>query len=136
MATAKKAAPATKAAAAPKAQKAPPASKAATPIKPIKEVLSKTALVNQIAEQAGVEAKTVKAVLVALDAAILGSVNKKGVGTFTLPGLLKLDVVKVPAKPKRKGIDPFTKEERVFAAKPASVKIKARALKKLKDAAL
>lgn len=130
MATAKNSAPA------PKTVKAAPAPKAAAPIKPVKEVLSKTALVNQIAEQAGVEAKSVKAVLSALDAAILGSVNKKGVGSFTLPGLLKLDVVKVPAKPKRKGIDPFTKEERVFAAKPASVKIKARALKKLKDAAL
>lgn len=116
--------------------KAAPAPKAAAPIKPIKEALSKTALVAQIAEQTGVEAKSVKAVLAALDSAILGSVNKKGVGTFTLPGLLKLDVVKVPAKPKRKGIDPFTKLERVFAAKPASVKVKARALKKLKDAAL
>jgi hypothetical protein len=42
----------------------------------------------------------------------------------------------VAAKPKRKGIDPFTKEERWFAAKPASVKVKIRPLKKLKDAAL
>ena len=42
----------------------------------------------------------------------------------------------VAAKPKRKGIDPFTKEERWFAAKPASVKVKIRPLKKLKDSAL
>lgn len=119
-----------------KTAKAASASKTATPIKPIKEALSKTALVSHIAEQTGVETKSVKAVLAALDATILGSVNKKGAGTFTLPGLLKLDVVKVAAKPKRKGIDPFTKQERVFAAKPATVKIKARALKKLKDAAL
>lgn len=60
---------------------------------------------------------------------------KKGLGSFTLPGLLKVNVVNVPAKKKRTGIDPFTKQERVFAAKPASVKIKTRALKKLKDAA-
>lgn len=119
-----------------KTVKAAPASKAATPVKPVKEALSKTALLSHIAEQTGVEAKSVKAVLAALDAAILGSVNKRGAGTFTLPGLLKLDVVKAAAKPKRKGIDPFTKQERVFAAKPATVKIKARALKKLKDAAL
>jgi hypothetical protein len=52
-----------------------------------------------------------------------------------LPGLLKVTAVKVPAKPKRKGINPFTKQEQVFAAKPASVKIKVRPLKKLKDAA-
>ena len=40
----------------------------------------------------------------------------------------------VPAKKKRFGKDPFTGEERWFPAKPASVKIKTRALKKLKDA--
>lgn len=118
------------------AKKSPsPAAKAAT-IKPVKEALGKSALVAYLAEQSGVEAKGVKAVLAALDTAILGSVDKKGVGEFTLPGLLKIGVQKVPAKPKRKGIDPFTKQERVFAAKPATVKIKVRSLKKLKDAAL
>lgn len=120
-----------------KPTKTAPAPKAApAAVKPVKDALNKTTLVALVAEQTGVEPKAVKAVLAALDSAILGSVNKKGAGTFTLPGLLKLDVVKVAAKPKRKGIDPFTKVERVFAAKPASVKIKARALKKLKDAAL
>ena len=49
---------------------------------------------------------------------------------------MKITTVHVPAKPKRKGINPFTKEETVFAAKPASTKIKVRPLKKLKDAAL
>ena len=74
--------------------------------------------------------------LAALEGAVAASVNKKGAGSFTLPGLLKISTVNVPAKPKRKGINPFTKEEQVFAAKPATVRIKARALKKLKDAAL
>ncbi len=110
--------------------------KPAATIKPVKAAFSKTDLVKHIADQTSVEPKAVKAVLAALETTILGSVHKKGVGAFVLPGLLKLDVVKIPAKPKRKGIDPFTKQERVFAAKPASVKIKARALKKLKDAAL
>ena len=59
--------------------------------------------------------------------------HKKGLGSFTLPGLLKVNVVSVPAKKKRTGIDPFTKQERVLAAKPATVKITTRALKKLKD---
>ena len=75
-------------------------------------------------------------VLAALEAAIVMSVNKKGLGEFTLPGLLKVVVHNVPAKKKRMGKDPFTGVERMFAAKPASVKIKTRALKKLKDAAL
>lgn len=122
-----------------KAAKPAPA-KAASPatkiIKPVKETFTKSALVAHLAEQAGVEPKTVKAVLAALESAVLGAVHKKGAGEFTLPGLLKIGVQKVPAKPKRKGINPFTKQEQVFAAKPATVRIKARALKKLKDAAL
>ena len=74
--------------------------------------------------------------LAALEATILASVHKKGLGAFTLPGLLKITALNVPAKKKRLGKDPFTGQERMFAAKPASTKIKARAMKKLKDAAL
>ena len=116
------------------------AAKKAAPKKPaapkaITEPLTKSGLVAHIAEQSEVAAKDVRAVLAALEGAIHASVNKKGAGAFTLPGLLKIKVVKVPAKPKRKGINPFTKEEQVFAAKPASVKVKVAPLKKLKDAA-
>ena len=114
--------------------KAPAAAPAA--VKPIKTAFNKSSLTAHIATQAAVEPKTVKAVLAALEASILASVNKKGLGEFTLPGLLKVVVHNVPAKKKRMGKDPFTGVERMFAAKPASVKIKTRALKKLKDAAL
>lgn len=118
--------------------KAKPAAKAASTstIKPIKDALSKSGLISHLAEQADVETKHVKAVLAALENTVLGSVHKKGAGNFTLPGLFKINAVKVPAKPKRKGKNPFTGEEQVFAAKPASVKVKVRPLKKLKDAAL
>jgi len=129
----KAAAPAktTKAKAAPaKAVKAAPAA-----LKPVKTAFNKSSLAAHVAEQSGVDAKSVKSVLAALEGAILASVNKKGLGSFTLPGLLKV-VHNVPAKKKRIGKDPFTGIERQFAAKPASVKIKTRALKKLKDAAL
>ncbi len=104
-------------------------------VTPIKEVLSKSGLVAHIAEGTGLAAKDVRAVLESLDSAVAGSVSKKGAGSFTLPGLLKISVVDIPAKPKRKGINPFTKQEQWFAAKPASVKVKVRALKRLKDAA-
>jgi nucleoid DNA-binding protein len=114
--------------------KAPAAAPA--PLKPIKTAFNKSSLTAHIATQAAVELKAVKAVLAALEASILASVNKKGLGEFTLPGLLKVVVHNVPAKKKRMGKDPFTGVERMFAAKPASVKIKTRALKKLKDAAL
>jgi nucleoid DNA-binding protein len=110
------------------------AAKPAAP-KPIKEALSKSGLVSHIAEATGVAAKDVRAVIGALEGAVHGSVSKKGAGSFTLPGLLKITVVNVAAKPKRKGINPFTKEEQWFAAKPATVKVKVRPLKKLKDAA-
>ena len=122
--------------AAKKAVKAAPAKAAATPAKPIKTAFNKTGLIAHLAGVAAVDVKAVKAVIASLEATILASVHKKGLGSFTLPGLLKVNVINVPAKKKRTGIDPFTKVERVFAAKPATVKIKTRALKKLKDAAL
>jgi nucleoid DNA-binding protein len=102
---------------------------------PIKDTFTKASLAAHLAERAAVEPKSVKAVLSALEDTILGSVHKKGAGEFTLSGLLKIVVQAVPAKKKRFGKDPFTGEERWFPAKPASVRIKARALKKLKDAA-
>lgn len=131
---AKKATKAVKKAAPKKASAKPAAAKAAAP-KPIKEALSKSGLVAHIADSTGVAAKDVRAVMGALEGAVHASISKKGAGTFTLPGLLKITSVSVPAKAKRKGINPFTKEEQWFAAKPASVKVKVRPLKKLKDAA-
>ena len=133
MATTKKTA-AKKAAKAP-AKAAVKAAKAPAALKPIKDPLSKSTLVSHIVEQSGIDSKSVKAVLASLEGAISASVHKKGAGTFTLPGLLKITSVAVAAKPKRKGKDPFTGEERWFAAKPASVKVKVRPLKKLTDAA-
>lgn len=146
MATAKKA-PATKAAKPVKstaATKTPKAAAAAAPakpvvtgaLKPIKTALNKTALVAHLAQVASVDAKAVKAVVAALEATIVASVSKKGLGEFTMPGLFKVSAVHVPAKKARVGIDPFTKVERKFAAKPATTKVKVRAMKKLKTAAL
>jgi len=113
----------------------PKTAKPAAP-KPVKEQLTRSDLARHVSEQSGVSLKDTKAVLAAFESALLGSVHKKGARIFTLPGLLKITVQDVPAKKARMGRDPFTGQERMFAAKPASVKIKARALKKLKDAAL
>jgi nucleoid DNA-binding protein len=139
MATAKKT-PAKKAAKAPAktskaAAPAPVKKAAAAPLKPIKSAFSKTGLVAHLAETAAVELKAAKALFAALEATILASIHKKGLGEFTLPGLLKVTATHVPAKKARVGIDPFTKVERKFAAKPATMKVKVRAMKKLKDAA-
>ena len=119
-------------------KKAAPAKKSEVKVataKPIKEALTKSGLIAHLADVSEVSAKDVRAVLSALEGAMSGSVSRKGVGQFTLPGLMKITASKVPAKPKRKGINPFTKEEVWFAAKPASIKLKVRPLKKLKDAA-
>jgi hypothetical protein len=119
-----------------KTVKAAAPAKAVTELKPIKTAFNRTSLIAHLAQTAAVEPRAVKAVIASLEATMLASVHKKGLGSFTLPGLLKVNVINVPAKKKRTGLDPFTKVERVFAAKPATVKIKTRALKKLKDAAL
>jgi nucleoid DNA-binding protein len=105
-------------------------------LKPIKETLGKSALISHLSSHSGVETKGVKAVLASLEATIAATLHKNGARVFTLPGVLKATAVAVPAKPKRKGKDPFTGEERMFAAKPASVRVKIRALKKLKNAAV
>jgi nucleoid DNA-binding protein len=117
------------------AKKAAPKKAAPAAPKAIKETLNKTSLVAHIAEATGTAAKDVRGVLAALEGAIVGSLSKKGAGQFVLPGLLKITSVSVAAKPKRKGINPFTKEEQWFAAKPASTKVKVRPLRKLKAAA-
>lgn len=139
MATAKKAtkAPAAKKAAAKttRSAKSPARAQASADIRPVKQALTKAALATHVAEQSAVKPKAVKAVLATLEATILGSVHKKGLGEFTLPGLVKITAQAVLAKKRRFDKDPFTGEERWFEAKPSSVRLKVRALKKLKDAA-
>jgi nucleoid DNA-binding protein len=101
----------------------------------VKGVLSKSALVAHLSGTTGAAAKDVRAVMAALEDTIRASVGKRGPRTFVLPGLLKITVTNVPAKKARKGINPFTGEETIFKAKPATVKVKVRPMKKLKDAA-
>jgi len=57
----------------------------------------------------------------------------RGNGLFTLPGLLKLKVVKKPATKAREGVNPFTGEKMMFKAKPDSRKVRALPLKNLKS---
>lgn len=138
-ASAKKAAPkkpAVKETAKKAVKKAPKAeAKTAKALPQVKERFSKTELLAHIAESTGLSKKDVTAVVDSLGAVIEAHINKKGPGEFVLPGLLKIATVKKPAKKARKGINPFTGEETTFKAKPASVAVKIRPLKKLKAAA-
>jgi nucleoid DNA-binding protein len=97
---------------------------------------NKTQILEHIAASTGVSKKQVSAVLDSLADVIQLHVNKKAVGEFVLPGLLKISAVKKPAVKARKGISPFTKEEVMFKARPAATVIKVRPLKKLKEMAL
>ena len=102
----------------------------------IKERYSKTQILDHIAADTGLARKQVASVLDSLGEIIAGHLDKKGAGEFVLPGLLKISTIKKPAVKARKGINPFTKEEVMFKAKPASVAVKVRPLKALKDMAL
>ncbi|ANH71824.1 bacterial DNA-binding family protein [Ralstonia insidiosa] len=112
------------------------AASAAPTLKPLKGTFTKASLVSHLAEQAELDTKAVKAVLLHLENTIVATLHKKGAGEFTLPGLFKVTSVKVPATKRRFGKNPFTGQEQWFEAKPATVRVKVRALKKVKDAAL
>lgn len=124
------------AAKAPAVKKAPAAKAAPAVVKAIAERQNKTQMLTQISEATELSKKQVQAVLDELTNIIEGHVKKKGIGEFVLPGLLKITTVKKPATKARKGINPFTGEEVMFKAKPASTSVKVRPLKKLKEMAL
>ncbi|MDA7622108.1 HU family DNA-binding protein, partial [bacterium] len=90
---------------------------------------------DQIGEETELSRKQVAAVLESLSGVIEGHIKKRAVGEFVLPGLLKIVTVRKPATKARMGINPFTKEEVMFKAKPASTAVKVRPLKKLKEMA-
>ncbi len=115
------------------AKKVAPKAAAPKKITAIKEPMTKSALYATIAERTDISKKDVAAVFEELSNLVDGHVRKRSAGSFTLPGLLKITTVKKPAKKARKGINPFTGEETMFKAKPASIQVKVRPLKKLKD---
>jgi nucleoid DNA-binding protein len=101
----------------------------------VKDRFNKTQILDHIAAATSLSRKQVSAVIEGLADVIEAHVKKNAVGEFVLPGLLKIQTVRKPAVKARKGINPFTKEEVMFKAKPASTSIKVRPLKKLKDMA-
>ncbi len=96
---------------------------------------TKSEVLASIAEKTQLSRKQVASVFDALSGQIKGALGKKGPGVFTLPALLKITVIQKPATPERKGINPFTKEEQIFKAKPARKVVKVRPLRALKDMA-
>ena len=107
----------------------------ATKLKPVTDKLTKTQIQDQIAACTDLARKEVASVLDCLGDVIEAHLTQNAVGEFVLPGLLKITTVRKPAVKERTGIDPFTKQEKVFKAKPASSAVKVRPLKGLKDMA-
>jgi nucleoid DNA-binding protein len=94
---------------------------------------TKSEILTNIAKSTELSRKQVSSVFEALSEQIKSAVGKKGPGIFAVPGLMKIMVITKPATKARMGINPFTKQEQMFKAKPARKVIKVRALKALKD---
>jgi nucleoid DNA-binding protein len=95
-------------------------------------MMSKSELIQKVADESSLAKKDVKAVMEGLAAVAYKELRKSG--TFMLPGFAKFIVVKKPATKERQGINPFTKEPTIFKAKPARKMLRVRPVKAAKDA--
>ena len=113
-------------------KKAPPAKK----ITAVKTAMTKSAIMDELSQNTGLTKKQVGSVFDEMAVLIERHIKKNAVGSFTLPGLMKIEVKRKPATKARKGINPFTGEPTTFKAKPARNVVKIRPLKKVKDMVL
>ena len=96
------------------------------------KVRSKADLYRTLSEQTGVGKKEISSIFDCLYA-IMQKDLKNGCGEFRLSGILKVVKKHKPKRPARKGVNPFTGEEMMFKAKPASKTVRCVALKNLKE---
>ena len=94
---------------------------------------TKSEVFGELADVTDMTKKQVACVFDGLADLIKKDIGRRGPGIFTVPGLMKIKVVRKPATKARKGINPFTKEEMMFKAKPARNVVKVLALKNLKS---
>ena len=99
----------------------------------IKDPLSKSGMIKTITDVTNLAKRDVVNVLDTFTQVIERHVKAGGPGVFVMPGLMKISVVKKPARPARKGVNPFTGEEIMIKARPAYKAVKIKALKKLKE---
>ena len=95
--------------------------------------MTKSEIVSGIADATGLSKKQVSSVFEGMTGQIQKSLGRSGPGTYTVPGLMKLVVVRKPATKAHKGINRFTGDEVMFKAKPARNVVKIRALKNLNE---
>ena len=118
-----------------KTTKKAPVKKANPPrkITAVKKPMTKSAIIEEIAQNTELNKKQVSSVLDELAILIERHIKKRSPGKFVFPGLMKIEVKRKPATKARKGFNPFTKEETMFKAKPARKVVKIKPLKKVKD---
>jgi nucleoid DNA-binding protein len=104
-------------------------------LKPIKEKLTRADILGDLQDTCELSKAQAKHVLERLGELMLASLHPRGCGEFTLPGLVTLKTKKIPARKGGKEIVSFG-VKRIQQAKPATVRVKARALAKAKLAAL
>jgi nucleoid DNA-binding protein len=95
--------------------------------------MTKSEVVLALAEKTELTKKQISSVFEELAALVAKNIGKKGPGVFVVPGLAKIKVICKPATKDRKGINPFTKEEMTFKARPTRNLVKIQALKAVKD---
>ena len=93
---------------------------------------TKSEVYGDLAEGSDLTKRQVAALFDGLSGLIKKDLGKRGPGVFTVPGLMKIKVVRKPATKARRGINPFTGEEMMFKAKPARNVVKVQPLKNLK----
>ena len=98
-----------------------------------KKLMTKTEIIASLSEATDLTKKQVAGLFDELANLIEKNLGEDSPGAFAVPGLMKIKVVHKPATEARKGINPFTKEEQIFKAKPAKNVLKIVPLKKLKD---
>lgn len=107
--------------------------------KPIKERMSKSQLINELAQyvpESGSARKVAASVLEGLNDIMSRSVAPRGAGEFVLPGMLKVTTRKRPSVKKGTPVrNPATGQMMPSPGRPASMQVRARVLSKLKQAA-
>jgi nucleoid DNA-binding protein len=95
--------------------------------------MSKAQVIAELAEKTGLGKKDVQNLFDQLLQIIERELGGNGPGEFVLPDLVKLRVKMTPGRPEHVGVDPFTKQERTFPARPEARKVRVSAAKRLKD---
>ena len=114
-------------------KKSAKASAPARKITAVKKPMTKTEIINELAQNTEMTKKQISSVFDELAILIERHIKQRAPGKFVFPGLMKIEVKKKPATKARKGINPFTKEETIFKAKPARRVVKIQPLKNVKD---